>query len=45
MDERVQKSEKGAMATRSEFHAEPNRHGHDAMMDHMQRRYLTVFLS
>lgn len=31
--------------TRSEFHAHPHAHGHDSVVDDVQRRYLREFLS
>lgn len=45
MNEGVEEAEEGRMAAWGELNSEPNGHWHNAMVDHVQSRYVVVFLS
>ena len=45
VDEGVEEGEEGRVAARCELEAHPDGEGHDAVVDHMQRRHVLVLLS
>lgn len=45
VDERVEQTEEGAVATGSELDAEPHGHGHASVVNDVQRRHLTSFFA
>ena len=45
MDAHVEEHEEGRMATSDKLQEGPADHGHDGVMDHVQRCQLVIFLS